>query len=79
MEFARINTCAPLRVEPDSRRARLQRSCDGARMVWLHWPPAEGGADRGLIERLAEYFQAPRTPVRILSDSGCRIKLVEIG
>jgi uncharacterized protein (TIGR00251 family) len=45
----------------------------------LHSPPAEGRANRELIERLAEYFQVPRTQVRIVSGAGSRIKLVEIG
>ena len=68
-----------VRVKPNSRQARIERSPDGTLTVWLHSPPAEGRANRELIERLAEYFQVPRTQVRIVSGASSRIKLVEIG
>ena len=68
-----------VRVKPNSRQARIERSPGGAPTVRLHSPPAEGRPNRELIERPAEYFQGPRTQVRIVSGAGSRIERVEIG
>lgn len=46
--------------------------------VFVKEPPLEGKANRRIIELLAEYFNVPKSKVKIISGLTSREKIIEI-
>lgn len=67
-----------MRVKPNSRRPRIEAASDGALIAHVAAPPAEGRANRELLERLAGHLGVPKSRLRIRSGAASRTKLVEI-
>lgn len=65
-------------VHPRSSRQRIAETAD-ALHVWLTAAPAEGGANRELIELIADHYGVGRSAVTIVRGHSSRHKLVEVG
>lgn len=67
-----------VRVMPRSPRARLDGFRDGRLIVRVTAPPADGEANRAVIDLLAAALHIPRTAIRIVSGATGRNKTLEI-
>jgi uncharacterized protein (TIGR00251 family) len=65
-------------VAPRVRRTRVEPLDGGGIRVAVTAPAHEGRANEAVIEALAEYFQVPRSRVRIVLGRASRRKVVEV-
>ena len=63
---------------PRSSRARLDGFRDGRLIVRVTVPPAEGQANRAVIDLLAAALHIPRHAIRIVTGASHRNKTLEI-
>jgi uncharacterized protein (TIGR00251 family) len=66
-------------VKPQSKTAEVKKISDGEYSVSVRAPAREGKANEAVIQILAEYFDVPKSSVRILRGQAARRKLMEIG
>ncbi len=68
-----------VRVKPGSKKGPLvQPSLTGELLVFVREPAIEGKANRAVIELLAEYFEVPKTKVKLVSGRISRTKVFRI-
>ena len=67
-----------IRVMPRSPRARLDGFRDGRLIVRVTAPPADGEANRAVIDLLAAALHIPRQAIRMVSGASGRNKTIEI-
>ncbi|MCM8764160.1 MAG: DUF167 domain-containing protein [Candidatus Omnitrophica bacterium] len=67
-----------IRVKPYSRVEKIVRNRDSSFSVYVNQKPAEGKANNALVKLLAEYFDVPKSAVKIVSGHKSRNKIVEI-
>lgn len=65
-------------VIPGARGTRVERLGASHFRVAVSAPPREGQANEALVTALADYFDVPRSRVRILHGRASRSKIVEI-
>lgn len=65
-------------VKPNARKAIVEVLSPRELRVWVSAPPAEGKANKQLIELLAEHYNVPKSAIEIKTGAGSRIKIVEI-
>jgi uncharacterized protein (TIGR00251 family) len=71
-------TILRVKVKPNSKQQLIREEPDGGFTVYLKSPPADGKANRELIEVLAKQFGVPKSRVSIKSGASSRNKLVEL-
>ena len=67
-----------VRAQPGASRTELAGRYGEALRIRLAAPPAEGAANRELVEFLAGKLGVPRSAVRIVHGASSRFKLVEV-
>jgi uncharacterized protein (TIGR00251 family) len=67
-----------IRVIPRARRTEIGGMRDGALVVRLQAPPAEGAANAALVDLLARRLDIPRHSIRLVSGEHTRRKRVAI-
>jgi len=65
-----------IRVSPRSSQSRIVGAVGNELKVSLHAPPAEGQANKELIQLLAKTFSIPKSCIEILSGETARSKRV---
>jgi len=65
-------------VKPRARREAVVRRAQDEFLVTIHAPPADGEANRRLIELLAEFFHTAKSNIRILRGQKSRRKLIQV-
>lgn len=65
-------------VTPNARIPSVVKSEDGSYKLKVNARASEGKANLRLVEMLAEYFDVPKSHIRITKGLGSRNKLVEI-
>jgi len=65
-----------VRVSPRSSQSRIVGAVGNELKVSLHAPPAEGQANKELIQLLAKAFSIPKSCIEILSGETARSKRV---
>jgi len=65
-------------VKTTARKNSVEVREDGSIFVCVNVPPAEGKANKKVIEVVAEYFHKPKSSVTIVSGKTSRKKLIEI-
>lgn len=73
-ETARIR----VRVTPRSGRNEISGFSEGIYHLRVTAPPAEGEANRAVIELLAKALRAPKSSISVASGASSRIKTLEI-
>jgi hypothetical protein len=68
-----------VKVKPGAKIGPKVELVDGVYVVFLHERAKEGEANAGLIKVLADYFDVPKTSIKIKSGMASRNKIVEIG
>jgi len=56
----------------------MQAALDGSLLVRVREPAVEGKANRAVVELLAEYFNVPKTNVRLVSGHKSKVKFFEL-
>ncbi|MEJ5297675.1 MAG: DUF167 domain-containing protein [Armatimonadota bacterium] len=67
-----------VRVTPRSSRESVAPGADGTVHVRVNAPPAEGQANRAVVEALARALRVPKSNISIVSGETSRTKTVEI-
>jgi len=67
-----------VKVIPRSFKNEITKISEGEYKVKLTAPPVDGKANDMLIKLLADYFNVPKSSLRILGGKTARIKLIEI-
>ncbi len=65
-------------VKPRASRNQVKVREDGILEVWVTAPPAEGQANRAVIEQLADYFGVAPSRIELLSGVSHRQKRFRI-
>ena len=64
-------------VKPGSSQEKIVENDNGELIVFLHARAHDGEANAMLIKNLAEYFDIPKTTIRITRGSHSRHKTIE--
>ena len=68
-----------VRVKPGSKKGPfVQTALDGSLLVHVREPAVEGKANQAVIRLLAEYFNVPKSKIRLISGRKSKIKRFEI-
>ena len=67
-----------VKVQPRASKKKVVRGPDGTLKAYLTEAPADGKANRALIEVLADFFGVKKTEITIISGLTSRKKIVEI-
>ncbi|MCM8822652.1 MAG: DUF167 domain-containing protein [Candidatus Omnitrophica bacterium] len=67
-----------IKVKPYSREEKVVENQDRSLIVYVNEKPVEGKANSALIKLIAEYFDVPKSAVKIVSGHKSRNKIVEI-
>ncbi|RJQ54130.1 MAG: DUF167 domain-containing protein [Actinobacteria bacterium] len=65
-------------VQPRSSRSEVAGTVGGALKVRVNAPPAEGKANEESVKVLADFFDVPKSSVRVIAGATSRRKVVEI-
>ena len=68
-----------VRLKPGSKKGPLiQPALDGSLLVYVREPALEGKANKAVIELLADYYDVPKTSVRLTGGHKSKIKNFEL-
>jgi uncharacterized protein (TIGR00251 family) len=71
-------TRVPIYVQPRAAKTEIAGLYDGCVKVRLAAPPADGAANKALIEFIAQRLGVAKSRVRLISGESSRRKLIEI-
>ncbi len=67
-----------VKVKPNSKVEKIEK-IDGTHFsISVKAPPVEGKANEAIVELIANYFNVPRSRVKIISGFSSRNKVIEI-
>ena len=67
-----------LRVIPRARQNKIELGANGAYRVHITAAPVDGAANDAVIKILAEYFDMPKSQIKIIRGATSRNKVVEL-
>ncbi len=67
-----------VKVKPNSKQQKIEKTRDGSLVVWLKSPPVNGKANQELIKLLADEFKVSKSQICIKSGLSSKNKLIEI-
>ena len=65
-------------VKPGASQTKIIRINDHELTIFLRTKPHDGEANTALIKLLAQYFNVPKTSIRIIRGAKSRVKIIEI-
>jgi hypothetical protein len=65
-------------VKPNSKQESVIQNSEGTFVVRVNAPPAEGRANRRLIELLAQYFGTSKSKIELVSGSKSKLKTFKV-
>jgi len=65
-------------VKLSSKKNQIQPSIDGCLNVFVTAKPKNGEANRAIIKLLADYYDLPKSQIKIISGLTSRNKIIEI-
>ena len=68
-----------VKVIPNSSHAKVEELSKDLYRVKVDAPPKEGKANKRLIEILQDYFDIPKSKIKITKGERSKVKIVEIG
>ncbi len=67
------------KVKPGSKAGdKIEKLEDGTYIIYIRARAHDGEANAALIKLLADYFNVPKTSIRIKSGASSRTKLIEL-
>ena len=74
-----FNMIITVKVKPGSKAGdKIEKQPDGTYVVYLRARAHDGEANTALMKLLADYFDVPKTSVRIKSGASSRLKTIEL-
>ncbi len=67
-----------IKVIPKARKKMIKTGNDGVIRVYLNSPPADGKANKELIQYLSGELSIPKTSITIIRGASSRDKILEI-
>ena len=67
-----------LRVIPRARQKKITTDADGTLRVHITAAPVDGVANDAVIRALADYFDVPKSQIKIIRGETSRNKIVEL-
>jgi len=67
-----------VKAKPGARENKIEMNADGSFAVWVIEPPVQGRANQAIAEILSQYFNVPRSSVRLVMGRTSRQKVFEI-
>lgn len=67
-----------VQMRPGSSQAKVEKVDEGQYKVWVRAIPEKGKANEEMHALLADYFNVPKSTIRIVISKTAREKLVEI-
>ena len=67
-----------LRVIPRARQNKIEVDTDGMYRVHITAAPVDGAANIAVVRAMAEYFNVPKSQIKILRGETSRNKVIEI-
>jgi len=67
-----------VKVKPNAKVEKVEKIDEFHYSVSVKAPPVEGKANAMVVELIADYFNVPRSRVRIVSGFSSRNKIIEI-
>ena len=67
-----------LKAKPNARHTSFHRLADGTLQVKIKAPAQDGKANEELVRYLSEFFDLPRSAVRVITGHSAPFKKVEI-
>ncbi|MCK4643194.1 DUF167 domain-containing protein [bacterium] len=67
-----------IKVIPKARKKMIKTGNDGVIKVYLNSPPADGKANKELIQYLSGELSIPKTSITIIKGASSRDKVLEI-
>lgn len=67
-----------VKVKPNSKIRKIEKLDEKNFVVFVNCPPVENKANKAMLEMLSEYFQLPRSELKIVSGHKSKNKVVEI-
>ncbi len=67
-----------IKVIPKARKKMIKTGNDGVIRVYLNSPPADGKANKELIQYLSGELSIPKTTITIIKGASSRDKVLEI-
>jgi len=68
-----------VKVKPGAKIDRVEKIDDTHFNIWVKCPAKEGRANENVIKLLAEFFNLPKSRVKIISGHSSKNKVIEIG
>lgn len=65
-------------VKPNSKKESITQNEDGTLVVKVNAPPAEGQANKRVIELLSQHFATPKSSISLLHGASGKKKIFEI-
>lgn len=65
-------------MKPNSKQESVIQNSEGTFVVRVNAPPAEGRANRRLIELLAQYFGTSKSKIELVSGSKSKLKTFKV-
>jgi uncharacterized protein (TIGR00251 family) len=67
-----------LKAKPNARQNSLQRLADGTLQVRIKAPAQDGKANEEIVKFLSEFFDLPKSAIRVVTGHGAPFKKIEV-
>ncbi len=67
-----------IKVIPRAKREKIEKISKQEYKIWVTVPPEKGKANQVVIKILSQYFQKPKSLIRIIGGKSSRQKIVDI-
>lgn len=67
-----------IKVKPNSKESKVEKTAEGEFVVRVKAPPKEGKANKEVITLLSEYFGVQKAQIEVVSGHAGKNKVVEI-
>ena len=67
-----------VKVKPGSSQEKIEVGADGILTIWTHSRAHDGEANKAIIEALADYYQLPKTSIKLIRGATSKVKTFEI-
>ena len=65
-------------VHPNSKESGVRKDLQDTIHVYVNEPPQKGKANKAVIEKLAEFFNKPKSAISLVHGHTSKSKLIEI-
>lgn len=67
-----------VKAKPSAREDKVEKISDNTFIVAVKEPPMDGRANSAIVSAIAEFFNVPKSRVRIVAGLASRQKIIEV-